>query len=62
MTTLVNPYHYLEVLQGRLPGIDVLLERDLLLVVLWKFMLSLPSKSEPASETMQKTAAGQGGT
>lgn len=62
MTPLVNPYHYLEVLQGRFPGIDVLLGRDLLLVVLWGFMLSLPSESEPASETMQKTAAGQGGT
>lgn len=59
MTTQVFPYHYLEVVQGRSPGIDILLGRNLLLVVLWGLMLSLPSESEPAGETVQKAATGQ---
>jgi hypothetical protein len=62
MTTLIYPYHYLEVAQGHFPSIDILLGRNLLLVVLWGLILPLSLKSEPARETMQKTAAGQGGT
>jgi hypothetical protein len=62
MTTQVFPYHYLEVVQGRSPGIDILLGRNLLLLVLWGLMLSLPSESEPAGETVQKAATGQGDT
>jgi hypothetical protein len=62
MTTQIFPYHYLEVVQGRSPGIDILLGRNLLLLVLWGLMLSLPSESEPVGETVQKFAAGQGGT
>lgn len=62
MTTLIYPYHYLEVAQGHFPSIDILLGHNLLLVVLWSFILPLSLKSEPARETMQKTAAGQGGT
>jgi hypothetical protein len=62
MTTQIFPYHYLEVVQGRSPGIDILLGRNLLLLVLWGLMLSLPSESEPVGETVQKSAAGQGGT
>lgn len=62
MTTQVFPYHYLEVVQGRSPGIDILLGRNLLLLVLWSLMLSLPSESEPAGETVQKAATGQGDT
>jgi len=60
MTTQVFPYHYLEVVQGRFPGIDILLGRNLLLFVLWGLMLSLPSDSEPVGETVRKTAAEQG--
>ena len=61
MTTQVFPYHYLEVVQGRFPGLDILLGRNLLLLVLWGLMLSLPSGSEPVGrEGMRKTAAEQG--
>jgi len=60
MSTQVFPYHYLEVVQGRFPGIDILLGRNLLLFVLWGLMLSLPSDSEPVGETVRKTAAEQG--
>ncbi len=48
MTTQIYPYHYAEVMHGRSPGIDILFGRNLLLVVLWGLMLSLPSgESEP---------------
>jgi hypothetical protein len=61
ITTQVFPYHYLEVVQGRFPGLDILLGRNLLLLVLWGLMLSLPSGSEPVGrEGMRKTAAEQG--
>jgi len=62
LITQIYPYHYLEVEQGRSPSIDILLGRNLLLLILWGLILSLPSESEPTRETMQKTAAGQGGT
>ena len=61
LLTQIYPYHYLEVKQVRSPRIDILLGRNLLLI-LWGLILSLPSASEPTRETMQKTAAGQGGT
>ena len=35
------PFHYLEISAGR-PGTDILLGRNLLLLVLWGLMLSLP--------------------
>jgi hypothetical protein len=62
MTTLIYPYHYLEVAQGHFPRIEIFLGRNLLLVVLWGLILPLALKSESARDTMQKTAAGQDGT
>ncbi|MDQ4043761.1 MAG: hypothetical protein M3118_08095, partial [Actinomycetota bacterium] len=59
MTTQVFPYHYLEVVQGRSSGIDILLGRNLLLLLVWGLMLSLPSNSEPARGTVRKTTTGQ---
>jgi hypothetical protein len=49
MTTQIFPYHYAEISSGRSPDIDILLGRNLLLVVLWGLMLSLPS-DRPAGE------------
>lgn len=53
MTTQIYPYHYLEIMNSRPPGTDILLGRNLLLVVLWGLMLSLPSedkkKDKPAN-------------
>jgi hypothetical protein len=60
MTTQVFPYHYLEVVQGRSPGIDILLGRNLLLLMLWGLMLSLPSDSKSVGETAGKTATREG--
>jgi hypothetical protein len=60
MTTQVFPYHYLEVVQGRSPGIDILLGRNLLLLILWGLMLSLPSDSKSVGETAGKTATREG--
>jgi len=50
MTTQIFPYYYLEITHSRSPGIDILLGRNLLLVVLWGLMLSLPSESKPDEE------------
>ncbi|MCA1731290.1 MAG: glycosyltransferase 87 family protein [Actinobacteria bacterium] len=60
MTTQVYPYHYLEVMNSRPPGTDILLGRNLLLVVLWGLMLSLPyedEKEESADQTAEQTGA-----
>ncbi len=57
MTTQIFPYHYLEVSAGRSPGTDILLGRNLLLIVLWGLMLSLPSGSPakgPAGEAVSE--------
>lgn len=51
LTTQVYPHHYTEVVNGQAPGTDILLGRNLLLVVLLALMLSLPSgESRPADE------------
>jgi hypothetical protein len=55
MTTQIFPFHYLEISAGRPPGTDILLGRNLLLLVLWGLMLSLPYGSqsiEPAEGTV----------
>ena len=61
MTTQIYPYHYLEVMNSRPPGTDILLGRNLLLVVLWGLMLSLPSENEkpdrPANQTAEQAGA-----
>jgi len=61
MTTQIYPYHYFEILNSRPPGTDILLGRNLLLVVLWGLMLSLPSedkkKDEPANLITAQTGA-----
>jgi hypothetical protein len=57
MTTQIFPFHYLEISAGRSPGTDILLGRNLLLLVLWGLMLSLPSESqstEPAEDTVSE--------
>jgi len=57
MTTQIFPFHYLEISAGRSPGTDILLGRNLLLLVLWGLMLSLPSGSqstEPAEDTVSE--------
>lgn len=59
MTTQIFPFHYLEISAGRSPGTDILLGRNLLLVVLWGLMLSLPSGS-PAKEPAESAMAGRG--
>jgi hypothetical protein len=46
MTTQIFPYHYREISSGRPPGIDILLGRNILLIILWALMLSLPSESK----------------
>ncbi len=54
MTTQIYPNHYDEIRNGMSPGIDILLGRNLILLILWVLMLSLPSDSkltgEPAAE------------
>jgi hypothetical protein len=47
MTTQIFPFHYQEISAGRPPGTDLLLGRNLLLLVLWGLMLSLPSGVRP---------------
>ncbi len=59
MTTQIFPFHYLEISTGRSPGTDILLGRNLLLVVLWGLMLSLPS-GRPAKEPAER-ATPEGG-
>jgi hypothetical protein len=59
MTTQVFPFHYLEISAGRPPGTDILLGRNLLLLVLWGLMLSLPSGSE-STEPMESTVSERG--
>ena len=46
-TTQVYPVHYDDLLDGRFPGPDLLLARNLLLVVLWSLLLLLPEKDAP---------------
>lgn len=48
MTTQVFPFHYAEVADGRSPGVDILLGRNVLLAVLWGLMLSLPAQQKRA--------------
>lgn len=53
MTTWIYDYHYGELINLQPPATDLLLIRNLLLVVLWTLMLSLPSgshKVEPAEQ------------
>jgi hypothetical protein len=60
MTAQIYPYHYLEVMNGRSPGTDILLGRNLLLLlVLWGLMLSLPSKDDEADRAAAKPATGR---
>jgi uncharacterized membrane protein len=47
MTTLVYPIHYADLLAVRFPGPELLLARNLLLVVLWILLLLLPEKDAP---------------
>ncbi len=61
MTTQVFPFHYLEISVGRSPGTDILLGRNLLLLVLWGLMLSLPSGSQ-STESVENTVSEGGGT
>ncbi|MDQ3589450.1 MAG: glycosyltransferase 87 family protein [Actinomycetota bacterium] len=44
-TTQVFPIHYGDLLNGRYPGPDLLLARNLLLVILWALLLFLPSRN-----------------
>ncbi|MDX6380376.1 MAG: hypothetical protein QOI57_1400 [Rubrobacteraceae bacterium] len=60
MTTQIFPYHYPEISAGRSPGIDILLGRNLLLVVLWALMLSLPSSSKAMDEPTRASTSEQG--
>jgi Glycosyltransferase family 87 len=46
-TTQIYPVHYDDLLDGRFPGPDLLLARNLLLVVLWSLLLLLPEKDAP---------------
>ena len=43
-TTQVYPLHYADLLEGRPPGVELLLTRNFLLAVLWAAMLFLPSR------------------
>jgi uncharacterized membrane protein len=60
MTTQIFPYHYPEISSGRPPGIDILLGRNLLLVVLWALMLSLPSSSKAMDEPTRASTSEHG--
>ena len=44
-TTQVFPIHYGDLLNGRYPGPDLLLARNLLLVILWALLLFLPTRN-----------------
>ena len=44
-TTLVFPYHYTDLLNFRYPGPELLLGRNMLLVVLWVLLLAVPAES-----------------
>jgi hypothetical protein len=44
-TTQVFPIHYGDLLNGRYPGPDLLLARNLLLVILWALLLFLPPRT-----------------
>ncbi len=44
ITTLVFPYHYTDLLNFRYPGPELLLGRNLLLVLLWVLLLAVPAK------------------
>ena len=61
MTTQIFPFHYLDIIPaGRSPVTDILLGRNLLLLVLWGLMLSLPSGSqekEPAEGTVSASGS-----
>ena len=46
-TTQVYPIHYADLLEVRFPGPDLLIARNLLLVVLWSLLLLLPRKDAP---------------
>jgi hypothetical protein len=46
-TTQVYPIHYADLLDVRFPGPDLLIGRNLLLVVLWSLLLLLPEKDAP---------------
>jgi hypothetical protein len=61
MTTQIYPYHYLEIAQGRPPGTDILLGRNLLLVILWALLLTLPTAGKPAGGPAEKPAPTKGG-
>jgi hypothetical protein len=50
-TTQVFPIHYGDLLTARYPGPDLLLARNLLLVLLWALLLLLPP-STPQKETL----------
>jgi len=43
-TTLVFPVHYADLLSFRYPGPELLLARNLLLVILWIAMLTLAAR------------------
>jgi hypothetical protein len=45
MTTQVFPIHYGDLLNGRYPGPELLLARNLLLVILWALLLFLPTRA-----------------
>jgi hypothetical protein len=59
MTTQIFPFHYLEISAGRTPGTDILLGRNLLLLVLWGLMLSLPSGNQ-STERSEGTVSERG--
>lgn len=59
MTTQIFPFHYLEISAGRPPGTDILLGRNLLLLVLWGLMLSLPYGSQ-STESAEGTVFERG--
>jgi hypothetical protein len=43
-TTLVFPYYYTDLMNFRFPGPELLLGRNLLLVLLWVLLLAVPAK------------------
>lgn len=51
LTTQVFPTHYADLLAFRYPGPELLLARNLLLVVLWVMMLALPAKAREKRPT-----------
>ncbi len=60
MTTLIYPYHYAEIMNVQSPGTDILLGRNLLLVVLWGLILFIPSRGKLTVESRSHSNRSEG--